>query len=251
MRDSGIPPNGSLAPGRQEPRVLRDMFSGLARRYDLVNRILSLGRDASWRLALARGLKIIEPPGRLLDLAAGTGDQIVAAKKLWPNLAVTGLDLAPDMLALARPKLAALPPPAPELIVGDALNPPFAEAGFDSVSISFGLRNISRRRELFAQVRRILKPGGRFLVLELFHNPRSPWAGPTGFYLRRLVPFLGGRVLTRSGEAYRYLADSILAFPQPADLAGELAEAGFTDLSIRLFTFDAAMLVSGEKPENQ
>ena len=239
----------SPASGRREPLALRDMFSGLARRYDLVNRVLSLGRDRSWRLALARGLKIMEPPGRLLDLASGTGDQIVAAKKLWPGLAVTGLDLAPDMLALARPKLAGLTAPAPELVVGDALALPFDEAGFDSVSISFGLRNISRRRELYAQVRRVLRPGGRFLILELFHNPGSPWAGLTGFYLQSVVPFLGGRILTRSGEAYRYLADSILAFPQPARLAGELAEAGFTALTVRLYTFESAMLVCGEKPE--
>ena len=235
--------------GRQDPRALRDMFSGLAGRYDLVNRILSLGRDSFWRLALARRLKIIEPPGRLLDLASGTGDQIMAAKKIWPGLAVTGLDLAPDMLALARPKMAALPAPAPELVVGDALDLPFAEAAFDSVSISFGLRNINRRRELFAQVRRVLKPGGRFLILELGHNPKSPWAALTGFYLRRLVPFLGGRILTRSDQAYRYLADSILAFPQPAHLAEELAEAGFTALDTSLYTFDSAMLISGEKPD--
>ena len=239
----------SPAAGRPESRSLRDMFSGLARRYDLVNRVLSLGRDNFWRLALARRLKIMEPPGRLLDLAAGTGDQIVAAKKLWPGLAVTGLDLAPDMLALARPKLAGLPAPAPELVVGDALDLPFAEAEFDSVSISFGLRNIARRREFYAQVRRVLKPGGRFLILELFHNPQSPWAGLTGFYLRRAVPFLGGRILTRSRGAYRYLADSILAFPQPAQLAGELAAAGFTALAGRFYTFESAMLVCGEKPK--
>ncbi len=235
--------------GRQDPRILRDMFSGLAHRYDLVNRVLSLGRDTFWRQALARRLKIIEPPGHLLDLAAGTGDQIVAAKKLRPGLAVTGLDRTPDMLALARPKLARLPSPAPELIEGDALALPFAESSFDSVSISFGLRNISRRQDLYAQVRRVLKPGGRFLILELFHNPQSPWAGLTGFYLRRLVPFLGGRLLTRSGAAYHYLSESILAFPQPARLAEELAEAGFTALTGRLYTFESAMLVSGEKPE--
>jgi demethylmenaquinone methyltransferase/2-methoxy-6-polyprenyl-1,4-benzoquinol methylase len=224
------------------------MFSGLARRYDLVNRVLSLGRDWSWRLALARRLKIVEPPGRLLDLAAGTGDQIVAAKKFHPGLAVTGLDLAPDMLALARPKLARLPAPAPELVEGDALALPFAEAGFDSVSISFGLRNIDRRRELYAQVLKVLKPGGRFLILELFHDPQSPWAALTGFYLRRIVPFLGGHLLTRSGGAYRYLADSILAFPQPAALAGELAEAGFTALDWRLHTLGTALILGGEKP---
>jgi demethylmenaquinone methyltransferase/2-methoxy-6-polyprenyl-1,4-benzoquinol methylase len=236
---------------RQDPRMIRDMFSGLARRYDLVNRVLSLGRDSFWRLALARRLKILEAPGRLLDLASGTGGQIAAAKKLRPELAVTGLDQAPDMLALARTKLARLPAPAPELIVGDALDLPFAESSFDSVSISFGLRNISRRRDLYAQVRRVLKPGGRFLILELFHNPQSFWAGLTGFHLRRVVPLLGGRILTRSGPAYRYLSDSILAFPQPASLAEELAEAGFTALTGRLYTFESVLLVCGEKPESR
>jgi len=240
---------GDSLSGRQDPLVIRDMFSGLARRYDLVNRVLSLGRDNFWRLALARRLKIVDPPGRLLDLGAGTGAQIAAAKKLRPDLAVTGLDQSPDMLALARQKLARLPAPAPELIAGDALALPFAESSFDSVSISFGLRNISQRQALYAQVRRVLKPGGRFLILELFHNPQSPWAGLTGFYLKRLVPFLGGRVLTRSGAAYRYLSDSILAFPQPARLAEELAEAGFTALTGRLYTFESALLVCGEKPE--
>ena len=241
-------PSGGALQGRQEPLVLRDMFSGVARRYDLVNRVLSLGRDPFWRLALARRLKIVQPPGRLLDLAAGTGDQILAAKKLWPGLAVTGLDLSSDMLALARPKLAGLAAPAPELVVGDALALDFKEASFDSVSISFGLRNISRRGELYAQVFRVLKPGGRFLILELFHDPKSPLAGLTGFYLRRLVPFIGGRILTRSGGAYRYLTDSILAFPRPARLAGELAGAGFTALAGRLYTFETALLVWGEKP---
>jgi demethylmenaquinone methyltransferase/2-methoxy-6-polyprenyl-1,4-benzoquinol methylase len=224
------------------------MFSSLARRYDLINRVLSLGRDNFWRRALARRLKILAPPGRLLDLAAGTGDQIVAAKKIWPSLAVTGLDLAPDMLDLARPKLAKLPAPAPELVIGNALSLPFAEAGFDSASISFGLRNISRRRELYAEVRRVLKPGGRFLILDLFHDPGSPWAPLTSCYLRRVVPVLGGRILTRSREAYRYLSDSILAFPQPARLAGELAEAGFTAIAGRIYTFNSALLVWGDKP---
>jgi demethylmenaquinone methyltransferase/2-methoxy-6-polyprenyl-1,4-benzoquinol methylase len=248
MKTKNGPAAGRPLIGRQEPRALRAMFSNVARRYDLVNRILSLGRDPFWRRALARRLKIVEPPGRLLDLASGTGDQIVAAKKLWPDLAVTGLDIASDMLALARPKLAGLPGPGPELVMGNALELPFAEASFDSVSISFGLRNISPRRELYAQVRRVLKPGGRFLILELFHSPHSPWAALTRFYLRHVVPVLGGRILTRSPAAYRYLADSILAFPQPAQLAEELAEAGFTALTGRLYTFDSALLICGEKP---
>jgi demethylmenaquinone methyltransferase/2-methoxy-6-polyprenyl-1,4-benzoquinol methylase len=224
------------------------MFSALARRYDLANRILSLGRDPFWRLALARRLKILAPPGRLLDLAAGTGDQIVAAKKVRPGLQATGLDLAPAMLARARPKIDRLPPPAPDLVDGDALNLPFADETFDSVSIAFGLRNIARRRELYRQVRRVLKPGGRFLILEMFHDPRRPWAAPVRFYLRHIVPFLGGRLISREREAYRYLAASILAFPPPDRIAAELAEAGFTAPAGRTYTFDTTMLVWGERP---
>jgi demethylmenaquinone methyltransferase/2-methoxy-6-polyprenyl-1,4-benzoquinol methylase len=224
------------------------MFDRVARRYDLANRVMSLGLDIRWRKALARRLKIIDQPGRLLDLAAGTGDQIVAAKRIHPSLAADGLDLSPAMVALAEPKWTGLAPPRPEMVIGSALSLPYPEGVFDSVSISFGLRNIPDRAGVYAQVRRVLKPGGRFLVLEAFHDRQSLWAPVTGFYLKRVMPALGGRLVSRERAAYDYLADSVLAFPRPEALGAELAGAGFGRIAFRVYAFSTVMLVWGDKP---
>ncbi len=237
-------------PGMRKSSVaIRNMFSSVARRYDLANRVMSLGRDLFWRRALARRIRILEGGGHLLDLAAGTGDQIVAAKQCWPGLAVTGLDLSPAMMDLAAPKFARLAPPRPEMVTGDALDLPFADGSFDSVSIAFGLRNIPDRAGVYREVLRVLKPGGRFLVLEMFHDRASLWAPAINLYLRRLVPFLGGRLVSREREAYRYLVSSILAFPRPEVLAREMSQAGFIDLAGRAYTFNTTMLVWGHKPQ--
>ena len=233
---------------RASPIALRNMFSSVARRYDLANRVMSLGRDLFWREALARRVKVLEGPGRLLDLASGTGDQIVAVKRARPDLAVTGLDLSPAMVELAAPKFAALAPPRPEMLVGDALSLPFEAESFDSVSISFGLRNITARTELYREVLRVLKPGGRFLVLEMFYDRHSLAAPIVGFYLKKIIPVLGGRIVSREKEAYRYLVSSIMGFPQPEELAGEMTRAGFMAPQFRTYTFNAVMLVWGEKP---
>ncbi len=235
---------------RKNPVAMKNMFSSLARRYDLANRVMSLGRDPFWRHTLARRLKVIDRPGRLLDLAAGTGDQIVAAKNAFPDLAVTGLDLSAPMLALAEPKFNRLAPPRPELVVGDALDLPFAAGTFDSVSISFGLRNISARDQLYAQVWRVLKPGGRFLILEMYHDRESIFQPLVRFYLRRVIPWLGGQLISRQTEAYHYLVSSIMAFPRPEILAEELTAAGFRSIDFLSYTFNTVMLVWGEKPES-
>lgn len=224
------------------------MFNEVARRYDLANRVMSLGRDPFWRKASARRIKIIDAPGRLLDLAAGTGDQIVAAKKEFPQLETVGLDISANMMELAAPKFAYLSPPAPVMVSADALNPPFEDNSFDSVSISFGLRNISARRDLYAQVLRVLKPGGRFLVLEMYHDRDAFLAPLVNFYMKKVVPVLGGRIVSREQEAYRYLISSILAFPQPYRLIEEMGQAGFVELAYQSYTFNTVMLAWGHKP---
>ena len=241
-------PTGDQPGPRSSSRAMNNMFTGLAGRYDLANRVMSLGRDLFWRRALARRVRVVDRPGRLLDLAAGTGDQIVAIKKMHPHMEVIGLDLSAAMMELAAPKLARLTPPIPEMIVGDALAPPFGEAGFDSISISFGLRNIPARGDLYAQVLRMLKPGGRFLVLEMYHDRRTLLAPVVSFYLRRVAPVLGGRLISGRPEAYQYLASSILGFPQPEDLTAEMTGAGFTAPNIQKFNFNTVMLVTAEKP---
>ena len=228
-------------------QAIGQMFDKVARRYDLANRLMSLGRDPFWRAAAARRLKIIDAPGRLLDLAAGTGDQIVSAKKIFPGLEAVGLDLSASMMKLAEPKLAKLPPPTPQMIVGDALNLPFDNESFDSVSISFGLRNIGARQDLYRQVLRVLKPGGRFVVLEMYHDRQDLFSPIINLYLKRVVPVIGGRIASQEPEAYRYLTSSILAFPQPRQLMEEMAGSGFVELESRSYTFKTVMLVWGHK----
>ncbi len=240
--------NGAWPPPRKNSVAIRNMFSSVARRYDLANRVMSLGRDPFWRSTLARRVKVLEAPGRLLDLAAGTGDQIVAVKSVRPDMEVTGLDLSTVMMELARPKFAGLSPPAPVMVEGDALDLPFEGGRFDSVSISFGLRNIPARAELYRQVLRVLKPGGRFLVLEMYHDREDVFAPLIRLYMKKVVPLLGGRLISREREAYRYLVSSIMAFPRPEDLAAEMTAAGFESVAFRIYTFRTVMLVWGEKP---
>ncbi len=228
---------------------IRNMFSSVASRYDLANRVMSLGRDLFWRDALARRIKIVHQPGHLLDLAAGTGDQLIAAKNHWPLLELTGVDLSPVMLSLAEIKFAGLPEPRPQLLEGDAQNLPFEDNSFDSVSISFGLRNIPDRQAVYNEVLRVLKPKGRFLVLEMYHDQQS-WHTPiVNFYLNKLVPMLGGRLVNHQPEAYNYLAKSIMAFPSPEKLFREMAQVGFKDISWHSYTFNTVMLVWGHKPD--
>ncbi|MDR1049527.1 MAG: ubiquinone/menaquinone biosynthesis methyltransferase [Deltaproteobacteria bacterium] len=257
------PPQAAAGPGRHRP--LKEMFGEITPRYDILNRFMSLGRDLFWRRSLSERLLVLDPPGKFLDLATGSGDQLVAAGARWPGAELTGLDFSKPMLELARRKVTsaraaarveareaggpAVPPsPEPVLIHGDALHNDLPENAFDSVSISFGLRNISPRRELYKTVLRVLKPGGRFLVLELFFEPRSLWAPVHRFYLKSAIPGLVGGLFEGAGDAYGYLGESVVAFPHPDVLIDQMARAGFVGLGRRTHTFGVAMLVWGHKP---
>jgi demethylmenaquinone methyltransferase/2-methoxy-6-polyprenyl-1,4-benzoquinol methylase len=234
-RDNSLKPN---------PAKIREMFGTITRRYDFFNHLLSLGRDFFWRRALSRRIHIIDPPGRILDLACGSGDQIMAIHKDWPNASLVGLDFSRPMLDLATDKLCGL---SASLVLGDILEPPFEDEAFDSISISFGLRNVADRPELYRQTFRLLKPGGRFLVLELFFDPRGLWAPVLGFHITKVAPWVA-RMFDAPLEAYKYLGASIVRFPHPAFIVDELEAAGFTDLGFRTYTFGVAMLVWGRKP---
>jgi demethylmenaquinone methyltransferase/2-methoxy-6-polyprenyl-1,4-benzoquinol methylase len=237
----------SLAAEKRPNRIL-EMFDKISPRYDALNRVLSLGRDLFWRRALARRLLAIDNPGRFLDLAAGTGDQLAAAREFWPAADLTGLDFSEKMLKLAAAKLAKLPGPRPTLVLGDALLPPFEPASFDSISISFGLRNIGDRPALYRSALRLLKPAGRFLVLDLVFDRRLPWAPLHKLHLKKIAPWTARLAVGRQASAYRYLADSIISFPHPASLCDELEDSGFVAPGSRIYTFWAAALVWDAKP---
>ncbi len=201
------------------------MFDRVAPRYDLANTVLSLGQDARWRRATAEAA---DPEGaEVLDVAAGPGN--VAAELLRRGAtAVTALDLSFEMLrAGARRADGRL-----TWVNGDALALPFADATFDAVTISFGLRNTTDPRAALAEFARVLRPGGRLVVCEFADPTWPPFRTVYRRYLLGALPRVAGLV-SSDAPAYRYLAESILAWPDRGTLAGWIADAGFTDVRVR------------------
>ncbi len=239
-------PTASDAARLAEPSVGR-MFDRIAPTYDLLNHLLSLGRDFSWRrktirqLDTSRGLKV-------LDLATGTGDMLITLFHERPNTAeATGLDISENMLATGREKLRkrGLLDRA-RLLCADASKMPFADGTFDAATMAFGIRNTADAAATLREIHRILKPGGTALILE-FSLPACPvvrW-----FYLRYLrwvVPFVGALV---SGDrhAYRYLNTSIEGFRQPEEFCRLMQEASFREVSAIRLTFGVASIYRGVK----
>lgn len=209
-----------------------DVFAKVAHRYDLANRVLSFGFDQSWRRHAARELRL-EPGSTVLDLAAGTGDLAIADVTVGGAARVVATDVSEDMMAFGRDKVAR--GGLAERIVfrfADAEALPFDDVSFDGVTVGFGVRNFAHRDVAFRQVLRVLRPGGRFVCLE-FSTPPSPLLGAVhAAYLRHLVPLVG-QAITGERDSYRYLADSIRAFPRQEDLSLALADAGFSRVGYR------------------
>lgn len=218
------------------------MFARIARRYDLANRLLSGGADIWWRWRLVRAVARSQP-GRVLDLATGSGDVAFALSRgLPPDVAITGMDFCQPMLDEAEKKKARHARATANLTFrqGDGLSLPLADASFDAVTISFGLRNMADRHRALSEMRRVLRPGGKLFVLE-FSQPQ-PWFRPFyWFYLRRILPVAAG-LLTGDRAAYRYLNETIEQFPGRDALAAEIRGAGFPQVTARGMTFGIVAL---------
>jgi demethylmenaquinone methyltransferase / 2-methoxy-6-polyprenyl-1,4-benzoquinol methylase len=185
------------------------MFDSIAGRYDLLNRVLSLGVDRGWRTAATREV-LANAPHDVLDVATGTGDFALTIKRLSPEANVIGSDFVPAMLAIARQKAKTqtLEIPFEE---GDALNLPYADSSFDSLSCAFGFRNFADFRRGLQEFHRVLRPGGRCVILEFPPPPENLLGQAYGLYFRHVLPFVGG-VISGRPEAYRYLPESVIAF---------------------------------------
>lgn len=205
-------------------RVAR-LFGNIARFYDLLNHVLSLGLDRLWRRAMVRCLPPIHGP--VLDLAAGTLDVSCEIWRQHPFAQVVAVDFAHPMLARGQDKRAGRPiwP-----VQADARLLPLPNASVQAVTVAFGIRNIQPRCDAFAEIWRVLQPGGKLVILEFGTGRRRIWGGAYNWYLHRLLPTIG-RIVSRDPEAYRYLAQTIAAFPHEEALAQELEEAGFTQIS--------------------
>lgn len=203
------------------------MFGAISRRYDTLNHVLSLSLDASWRRKAAEEA-CPEPGARVLDLCGGTGDLSIAlARASRPPSLVVCCDFARPMLERAAVKFERRGLGSTcTAVEGDALALPFADASFDAVTVGFGVRNLADMTAGLREMSRVLRPGGRLVVLEFSRPPGPILSRLYGFYLKRIVPRLGDGAAGTSGP-YLYLARTIADFPTPDLFAGVVRESGF------------------------
>jgi len=220
------------------------MFAAIARRYDLNNRLHSLGRDQAWRRR-AVALCEIQPTDDVLDVACGTGDLTLAFAAAGPR-SVTGLDFTPQMLDIARAKARRTASRAPSsaagtlqptFVQGDAMNLPFADASFDAVSIAWGIRNVAEPLRALREFRRVLRPAsGRLVILEFSEPSNTIARALNAIYCRGIMPLTATLIARDRSGAYRYLPKSVANFPEPQAFARQIEAAGFAPPRLHALT---------------
>jgi demethylmenaquinone methyltransferase/2-methoxy-6-polyprenyl-1,4-benzoquinol methylase len=238
--DSAVDPRDS----ERGPKV-RAMFAGIARRYDLLNRIISGGRDQGWRRKTVKMAALVGGE-TVLDVCCGTGDlALMFARAKNKPARVIASDFTPEMLVIARAKAAKSGVELP-LCAADALRLPFRDASFDVVSVGYGVRNFQDIDAGLRELARVLKPGGRLAILEA-----TPARGIIGrcanWYINRVIPWLGNLLTGSGAKAYSYLADSIQLFPDAEAVKQRLLAAGFSEVRYRKLNFGTMAIHIGVK----
>jgi len=235
---------------REAAARVREMFSRIAPRYDLLNHLLSLDVDKIWRRRVAKQFAAVlhDASARVLDLCCGTGDLALAFRAEAPAGAeIAGSDFVPEMLDRARAK-AVRAGAKVAFVEADALALPFGEASFDLVSCSFGFRNLANYERGLDEILRVLKPGGAAAILE-FSEPQGKIFGNLyRFYFRRVLPRLGG-IISGDFSAYTYLPNSVGKFPSPEDLQRLFEKAGFSDVRFERWTGGIVTLHTARRPQ--
>jgi len=232
----------------RDPSRIEAMFGDIAARYDLMNRLMTVGLDRRWRW-MAAGQARLADGDEALDACCGTGDLTFSLVEACSGCAVTGLDFTPGMLERAREKAAArdgrgLPVPR-EFIAGDVLALPFADDRFAAVTVGWGVRNVPDVPGAFREMARVTRPGGRVVCLESTQAPDGAGKRFHDVWMGRVVPILG-RLVTGDPSAYTYLPASVAAFPRADELAGIMAAAGLVRVRYRRLGFGAVALHVGE-----
>jgi demethylmenaquinone methyltransferase/2-methoxy-6-polyprenyl-1,4-benzoquinol methylase len=221
-----------------EPTRVRQMFGAIAKRYDLANHTLSCGTDFYWRKCAAN-IVASWRPGKIVDLATGTGDLALALQKKLPDAEVTGVDFVPEMLELAQRK------GVRKTILADAMQLPFSDGSFDCVTIAFGLRNMENWGGALAEMSRVLGRDGHLLVLEFSLPTRSIARAIYRLYLHRCLPLLGS-LLTRKKSAYDYLGNSIEEFPSGRAMLDLIEASGFRHATLEPLSYGIATIYTAQ-----
>jgi demethylmenaquinone methyltransferase/2-methoxy-6-polyprenyl-1,4-benzoquinol methylase len=238
MPEAAATPQATTTPeaGTLQAGEVRAMFDRIARIYDPLNTAMTAGLHHRWR-ERAVDLARVGPGARVLDVAAGTGDLTLAlARRIGPGGEVRGSDFSEKMLAIGRAKAARAAPPGVDVRFewADALALPYDEDSFDAATVGFGARNFSDLPRGLAELVRVVRPGGRVVVLELARPLRPPLSLFCGLWFERIVPVLGR--LSGGSDAYTYLPNSVKRWPPPAALAAEFERAGLADIGYLLLS---------------
>ncbi len=236
--------------GSSHGQSVQEMFGQIARRYDTMNRLMSAGQDLRWR-RLALQAARLRPGDMLLDVAAGTGDMVFTAQSMVPNLRVVAADFSTKMMQTGRKRTDSLRQSAIQASLSDWAGAdtyalPFPTETFDAVTSAFLLRNLTNPLDGLREQVRVLKPGGRLVMLDATPPPDNSLRPFIDLYLERFFPLLGG-LITGQPDAYRYLPNSIANFLRPEAIAHLFQKAGLGDLSHRSFMFGTAAIVAGAK----
>lgn len=234
-----------LPPPERKAAYVQAMFGRIARRYDFMNRLMTLGRDRAWRRHTVEKAAV-PPSGRVLDVATGTGDLALEVLRQHPGAWVVGIDFTPEMIDLARGKAAGSEADV-ALLVGDALRLPFADGSFDAIVTAFALRNVTDIPVAFSETARVTRAGGHVACLEIA-KPRLPlFRHLFTFYFYRLIPLVGGWI-TGQRLAYTYLPHSLTAFLTPDGILGVLGSAGWCDVAYRRMMLGSVAVHTATKP---
>ena len=224
----------------EKAEYVNRMFAAIAPRYDLLNRLMTGGRDVAWRQEVI-ALCELPPKGRMLDVGTGTGDIAYEARRIHAGVEAVGCDFTFEMMAVGQNKVSTLVTSTTqatavtetlEFVQADGLHLPFADDYFDAVTSGFLLRNVADLDMALAEQRRVTKPGGRMVCLETSPPPQTMLAPLVRFYMFRIIPLLGWLLSSRS-SAYRYLPQSTVVFPRPEELAWHMERVGFRHVFYR------------------
>lgn len=236
----------TTVPAGGKGAFVRDMFGRIAPRYDLANRVLTAGFDERWR---KKAIALLAPPrgGRIADLCCGTGDLVFHLLRVDPTLDVTGIDFCEPMLVRARERARSAQRAKSTFVEADVMQLPFGDAAFDGATMGFSLRNVVDVDAALKEALRVLRPGARFVNLDVSKAPNRVWKRFFNAYFYGVVPLVGG-IVGGSREAYRYLPNSLTHHPNAVELRQRFERAGFADAAYLPLMGGSIAIHYGTKP---